>query len=56
MPQVFLVSDTHFNRSRIREYEKAPEIRDEMIMRNWQQVVKPKDLVIHLGDVIFGGS
>lgn len=59
---VFVTSDTHFSHvnmckfldydgSRIRPYE--PDECDELMIQNWNSVVKPTDKVYHLGDVSF---
>lgn len=50
----FVISDTHFNHSKIIEYENRPEDFNEQIIRNWNKVVNDHDIVIHLGDVILG--
>lgn len=51
------ISDTHFSHTRILELSKRPfrDIRehDETLIRNWNSVVKPDDLVFHLGDFAF---
>ena len=60
---IWLVSDTHFNHSKILEFTQGGRsIRpfsnvDEMnqtMLDNWANTVKPQDTVIHLGDVLFG--
>jgi len=62
MPNVFLISDTHFGHhnmylftnehgERIRpQYNNADE-GDTAMIENWNRVVKPEDKVYHLGDV-----
>ena len=55
---IFITSDTHFNHKNIIQYENRPfgsipEMNDALI-KNWNSVVKPTDLVIHLGDVGLG--
>jgi calcineurin-like phosphoesterase family protein len=52
--KVYLVSDTHFNHAKIETYCKRPENFTELIIHNWQRIVKPEDLVIHIGDVFIG--
>jgi len=54
MKTTFLISDTHFNYDRIATYCKRPENFTELLIKNWQEIVKPEDLVIHLGDVAIG--
>lgn len=62
MPNVFVVSDTHFghenmykftNRdgSKVRPWSTAEE-GDEVMVERWNSVVKPNDIVYHLGDVV----
>ena len=63
MPSVFLVSDTHFGHTgvcrftrndgvtKLRPWDSAEEMDEEMI-RRWNDRVRPKDKVYHLGDVV----
>jgi calcineurin-like phosphoesterase family protein len=62
MPSVFLVSDTHFGHtgvchftrddgSKLRPWD-TPEAMDEEMVRRWNDTVRPKDKVYHLGDVV----
>lgn len=62
MPEIFLISDTHFShkgilefnaksgRGKERPFESVEEM-DEILVQNWNSVVKPEDKVYHLGDV-----
>ena len=63
MPTTFIVSDTHFSHSniltflnpdgsRLRSFDSVEEM-DELMIENWNKVVKPNDRVYHLGDVCF---
>jgi calcineurin-like phosphoesterase family protein len=58
----FLVSDTHFGHkgvtqflkddgSKLRPWDNIEEM-DEALVANWNSVVRPKDRVLHLGDVV----
>lgn len=54
---IFFISDTHFHHANIIEYCQRPfsstfEM-DEIMVENWNKVVKPQDKVYHLGDVYF---
>lgn len=61
MPNVFLISDTHFRHknicsfftddgSKMRPWDNVEEM-DQTMADNWNSVVKPTDKVYHLGDV-----
>lgn len=64
MSEIYIISDTHFNHSRILEFtdEKGKKIREfqdvhemnEKMIYEWNSTVRDNDHVIHLGDVIFG--
>lgn len=62
MPNVFLISDTHFGHANIckfqghagqklRPWDDVAEM-DEAMIANWNAAVGPKDKVYHLGDVV----
>lgn len=62
MPNIFITSDTHFGHkgvceflrndgSKLRPFTSVEEM-DEIMVERWNSVVKPKDKVYHLGDVI----
>lgn len=55
---VFFTADTHFQHERIirfcsRPFTSGKEM-DVALFRNWNSVVRPDDVVYHLGDVVFG--
>jgi len=69
MRDIWVISDTHFQHTNIltfKESETGKLVRghlfdnvdqmDECMMDNWNSVVKPGDLVYHLGDVFFGNK
>jgi len=62
MPTVFMCADTHFGHKKILEFEAKArpfatiEEHDEHLISNWNSVVTKRDIVKHLGDVIFSGS
>lgn len=62
MPNVFLISDTHFGHqnmltflkddgTRLRPLWELSQEMDQHMIDNWNKVVKPLDKVYHLGDV-----
>jgi calcineurin-like phosphoesterase family protein len=54
---VFFTSDTHFGHKNIIDYCARPfssvEEMDEALVENWNETVKPNDVVWHLGDWAF---
>lgn len=63
MKNIFVISDTHFyhinickflreDGSKVRPWDDF-ETMNEDLVKNWNSVVKPDDLVYHLGDVSF---
>lgn len=64
MRDIWVISDTHFNHEnildfkdglgrKIRPFGSVDEMNERMLTR-WNEVVKPGDIVYHLGDVAFG--
>lgn len=61
---IFAISDTHFNHKNILGFENdagqlirtfgCVEEMNEVMVQNWNAVVKDHDIVYHLGDVYFG--
>jgi calcineurin-like phosphoesterase family protein len=52
--KTYIISDTHFNHEKIKTYCDRPENFTEKIVHEWRQIVKPEDLIIHVGDVFIG--
>lgn len=54
MSDIFFTSDTHFNQERTLKLSKRPfssvEEMSETIVKNWNDIIKPNDIVIHCGD------
>lgn len=57
---IWVTSDTHFDHINIMKYEQSRSERfkdhldmTENLIDNWNSVVKPNDLIFHLGDVFF---
>jgi len=66
MKDIWFISDTHFRHEAIlgfkdyagktvRPFSSVDEM-DEAMFTNWNSVVKPNDVVYHLGDVLFGSD
>lgn len=57
---IFFTADHHFGHSNIIKYEKRPFANsfemDEELIKRWNEVVKSKDQVYHLGDVSLRNS
>ena len=56
MNKEWLITDTHFDHENIGVYCDRPNGWEELIIRNWTRIVKPEDVVIHLGDVAVGNK
>lgn len=60
MSRVFVTADTHFRHRNILRFEPVArpfstiEEHDQAIVDRWNAVVRPRDTVWHLGDVLFG--
>jgi calcineurin-like phosphoesterase family protein len=56
--KLFLTSDTHINHSKLIEQRGFASIEehDNTIINNWNSVVRPQDVVVHLGDVVLGAG
>jgi calcineurin-like phosphoesterase family protein len=63
MPNIFIVSDTHFGHAGVCKFLRndgvtklrpwdTPEEMDEFMIAAWNERVRPKDKVYHLGDVV----
>lgn len=59
MRDIWVISDTHFGHENIIGYCGRPfhdvYHMDEMLIHNWNTLVKDQDIVYHLGDVYMGG-
>lgn len=54
---IWFTSDTHFGHRNIIKFCNRPwntvEEMDNALIENWNKVVKPEDIVFHLGDFAF---
>ena len=50
----YFISDTHWGHENVLRYDSRPfssiQEHDEQLVRRWNEVVKPSDVVYHLGD------
>jgi len=54
--KTYLVTDTHFFHERMIEFCNRPVDFGQRIITQWQAIVKPQDIVYHLGDVTWGSK
>jgi len=50
----WLITDTHFDHDNIGVFCDRPDGWMDRILKQWREIVKPEDVVIHLGDVQVG--
>lgn len=50
----WIISDTHFFHENIARYCNRPENWQELIIKNWNDLISPGETVLHLGDFSFG--
>ena len=54
---IFVISDNHFNHWKINKYcnrkFKNLEEMNEIMIKKWNSTIRPQDLIIHLGDIVF---
>lgn len=51
-PRVFLIADTHFGHEKqVSLWGKRPAGFEQLIIDNWNAVVRSQDVVLHLGDL-----
>lgn len=52
--RIWVISDTHFGHKKMEEYCGRPKNFEEKIIKNLHRLIKPSDLLIHLGDFCIG--
>ena len=52
----WIISDTHFFHENIGRYCNRPENWQELIIKNWNDLVSPDETVLHLGDFALGNK
>ncbi len=53
-PDTWIISDTHFFHENIGRYCNRPENWQELIIKNWNDLISPDESVLHLGDFALG--
>ena len=68
MPNIWFISDTHFNHANILKFKDADDSyfrgdrftsvdhMNDVMIDNWNSCVQPNDKIYHLGDVHFGAD
>lgn len=54
--KIWLITDTHFNHTKMIAENVRPNNYNELIVENWDDVVAQDDVVYHLGDILFGSK
>jgi len=52
----WIISDTHFFHENIGRYCSRPKNWQELIIKNWNDLVSPDETVLHLGDFALGNK
>jgi len=52
----WIISDTHFFHENIGKYCSLPDNWQELIIKNWNDLVSPDETVLHLGDFAVGNK
>lgn len=52
----WIISDTHFFHENIGRYCNRPENWQDLIIKNWNDLVSPDETVLHLGDFALGNK
>lgn len=49
--KTWIIADTHFGHANIVKYCKRPRNHNTLMIENWKKLVKPNDVILHMGDV-----
>jgi len=52
----WIISDTHFFHDNIGKYCNRPESWQDLIVKNWNDLISPNEPVLHLGDFALGNK
>lgn len=52
--QTWIISDTHFLHDNIDRYCNRPDGWQETIIENWNRLIRPEEIVFHVGDLALG--
>lgn len=52
--KTYIVSDTHFDHALMEKYCGRPKNFTDIIISQWRATVQSQDIVLHIGDVIWG--
>jgi calcineurin-like phosphoesterase family protein len=53
-PDIWIISDTHFFHENIGKYCNRPENWQDLIIKNWNELIALDEQVLHLGDFALG--
>jgi calcineurin-like phosphoesterase family protein len=51
----YVISDTHWFHKNIIKFCNRPYDHETMMVKRWSKVISPNDVIVHLGDLFFGG-
>jgi calcineurin-like phosphoesterase family protein len=54
--QAWMIADTHFFHDNIGRYCDRPDGWQALIIQNWQRLIRPDEVVFHLGDLALAGK
>ena len=52
----WIISDTHFFHENIGKYCSRPDNWQELVIKNWNDLVSPDETILHLGDFALGNK